>query len=106
MINRNVTKKADKSLKPWHMGTHLRVLSESYPINTNMTKFRWFLKIFLSLGAFDESSLSTGIVKGAILYSNLYQKSSAVLYFLRIRHVRLWSIGFMQPLFSQLNTSE
>ena len=24
------------------MGTHLRVLSESYPMNTNMTGFRWF----------------------------------------------------------------
>ena len=28
------------------MGTHLRVLSESYPMNTNMTGFRWFSKIF------------------------------------------------------------
>ena len=26
------------------MGTHLRVLSESYPMNTNMTGFRWFTK--------------------------------------------------------------
>ena len=24
------------------MGTHLRVLTESYPMNTNMTGFRWF----------------------------------------------------------------
>ena len=31
------------------MGTHLRVLSESFPMNTNMTGFRWFLKIFASL---------------------------------------------------------
>ena len=23
------------------MGTHLRVLVESYPMNTNMTEFRW-----------------------------------------------------------------
>ena len=29
-------------LKPWHMGTHLRVLSESYPMNFNMAGFRWF----------------------------------------------------------------
>ena len=28
------------------MGTHLRVLSESFPMNTNMTGFRWFSKIF------------------------------------------------------------
>ena len=35
--------------KPWHIGTHLRVLSESYPMDTNMTGFRWFSKIFASL---------------------------------------------------------
>ena len=38
-----------KWLKPWQMGTHLRVLSKSYPMNTNMTGFRWFSKIFVSL---------------------------------------------------------
>ena len=27
--------KPEKCLEPWHMGAHLRVLSESYPINTN-----------------------------------------------------------------------
>ena len=32
-------KRAEKWLKPWHMGTDLRVLSESYPMNTNMTGF-------------------------------------------------------------------
>ena len=31
------------------MGTHLRVLGESYQMNTNMTGFRWFSKIFASL---------------------------------------------------------
>ena len=31
------------------MGTHLRVLSESSPMNTNITGFRWFSKIFASL---------------------------------------------------------
>ena len=41
-----MTQKAEKWLKPWHMGTHLRVLSESYPINTNMTGFRWFSYFF------------------------------------------------------------
>ena len=30
------------------MGTHLRVLSESYLMNINMNGFRWFLKIFVS----------------------------------------------------------
>ena len=37
-----------KKLKPWHMGTHLIVPSESYPMNTNMTGFRRFLKIIAS----------------------------------------------------------
>ena len=27
-------------LKPWHMGTHMKALSLSYPMNTNMTGFR------------------------------------------------------------------
>ena len=43
------TKKQKKWLKPWHMGTHLKVLSDSYPMNTNMAGFRWFPKIFASL---------------------------------------------------------
>ena len=35
--------------KPGHMGAQLRVLSEGYPMNTNMAGFRWFSKIFASL---------------------------------------------------------
>ena len=27
------------------MGTHLRLLSENYPMNTNMTGFQWFSKV-------------------------------------------------------------
>ena len=34
-------KKAEKWLKPWQIGTHLTVLSESFPMNTNMTGLRW-----------------------------------------------------------------
>ena len=49
-------------MKPWQMGTHWRVLSKSYPMNTNMTGFRWFIKIFAFL-CLDESSLSIGRVK-------------------------------------------
>ena len=37
-------KKTLKWLKSWQMGTQLRVLSKSYPMNTNMTGFRCFLK--------------------------------------------------------------
>ena len=36
-------------LKPWQMGTHLKVLSKSYAINNKMTGFRWISKIFVSL---------------------------------------------------------
>ena len=39
----------EKSPKPWQMGTHLRVLKKSYPMNTNMAEFRWFSKIFALL---------------------------------------------------------
>ena len=42
-------KKSEKRLNPWHMGTHLRVLSESYPINNNLTGFRWISKTFKAL---------------------------------------------------------
>ena len=44
------------------MGTHLRVLSESYPMNTNMTGFRK-LKKTLHPCALDECRLSIGRVK-------------------------------------------
>ena len=51
------------------MGTHLRVLSESYPINTNMTGFRTLDGFHYSLPpcALDESSFSIGKVKGNII---------------------------------------
>ena len=39
-------KKPEKWLKPWHMGTHLRVLSESSLMGTNMTGFRRFSELF------------------------------------------------------------
>ena len=42
------------------MGTHLSVLSESYPINTNMIGFRW---VSLLPHALDKSSPSIGRVK-------------------------------------------
>ena len=45
------------------MGTHPRVPSESYPLNTNMTGLQWFSKIFASFCGLDESSLSIGRVK-------------------------------------------
>ena len=46
------------------MGTHLRVLSESSLMNTNVTKLKWFSKIF---GSLYESSLSIGRVNPFML---------------------------------------
>ena len=43
------------------MGTHLRVLSKSYPMNTNMTGLDGFQKSLRPCGL-DESSLSIGRV--------------------------------------------
>ena len=53
-----------KWCKKSDMGTHLRVLSESYLKNTNMTGFRWFSKRALHSYALDESSLNIGTWKG------------------------------------------
>ena len=40
LANTKLSKKPKKWLTPWYMGTHLRVLSEIYPMNTNMKRFR------------------------------------------------------------------
>ena len=57
-----IAKVLERRLKPCHMGTHLRILSEGYPMNNNMTGFRCFSKIFAFL-SFGRSSLSIGRVK-------------------------------------------
>ena len=44
-----MTKTPEKQLESCRMGTHLRVLSESYPMNTNIKGISWFSKIFASL---------------------------------------------------------
>ena len=41
--------KPERWPKPWHLGTHLKVLSSTYPLNTNMTGLRWFSEIFASV---------------------------------------------------------
>ena len=41
----NDAKETEKLLKPWHMGTYMRVLRESNPMNTNMAGFGWYSKI-------------------------------------------------------------
>ena len=61
--NTKECKKPEKSLKLWQMGSHLKVLSESFPMSTNMTGFRWFSKIFAFLCIGQMYSLSIGRVK-------------------------------------------
>ena len=66
LANTKWCKKPEKWLKPWHMGTHLRALSESIPTNTSMTVFRWFVDDFKNIlhpCALDERSLSVGRVR-------------------------------------------
>ena len=53
LVNMKWWQKAEKWLKPWQMGTHLRVLSETIPMNTSMTGLRCFHN-FLPFCAFDE----------------------------------------------------
>ena len=43
--NTKLCKKPQKCLKPWHMGTYLRVLSKSHLMNTKVTRFGWLSKI-------------------------------------------------------------
>ena len=40
------------------MGTHMRVLSESYPMNTNMTGFGWFSNFFAGVNTLLQVSFS------------------------------------------------
>ena len=48
--------KPEKLLKLWHIGTRLRVVSESYPMNTTMSGLDGFQK-YLHPCPLDESSL-------------------------------------------------
>ena len=56
------------SKKPEKMNEtlHVKVLSEGYPMNTNMTGFRWFLEKSLHPRALEESRRSIGRVKPRI----------------------------------------
>ena len=61
-----------KLQKPWHMGTHLIVLSESFSMHTNMTGLDGYLKS-LHPCTLDESSLSIGRVKYLVKWPVLQQ---------------------------------
>ena len=45
LANTKSCKIPEKCLKPWHMGTHLRVHRKSYPMNTNKTGFKFSEKL-------------------------------------------------------------
>ena len=48
-VNTKLYKNPEKWPKPWKLGTHLKALSESYLMSTNMTGFGWFSKILAFL---------------------------------------------------------
>ena len=49
LANTKWSQKPDKMTETLANGTHLRVLIKSFPMNTNMTGFRWVSQIFASL---------------------------------------------------------
>ena len=59
-IYKMMQKSEKYDLKPWHIDTHLRVLSKSYPMNTNIAELRWFMNS-LHPCALDGSSLTIRI---------------------------------------------
>ena len=63
LANTKRCKETGEGLNTWHMGTYLKLLSESYPLNTNKAGFRWFLKKSLHPCALNKSSLSIGRVQ-------------------------------------------
>ena len=58
--------KCKKSLKPWHMGTHLTVLSEIFLMNTNMNRFRWFFKNLCILVLWPKVVLALEVLRGHV----------------------------------------
>ena len=58
----NIAKyKIMQTLKHWHVGTHLKVLLESYIMNTNMTGFRWYTKIWNPFEIFEPFEKVVGV---------------------------------------------
>ena len=82
LANAKWCKTPKKILKPWHIGTHLIVLRGSYPMNSNMSWFRWFSKVFVLL-CFGLSIAST--LEGLIIsLLNTYRLYYWVMYWLTI----------------------
>ena len=55
LANKEWCKKAEKWLKPWQMGTHVRVLAENFPMNDRVSLF---FKNLLRPCDLDKSNLS------------------------------------------------
>ena len=69
------TKWCKKTAK-WHVGTHLRVLCEIYPMNTNMTGLDGFQKP-LPPCALEGSILSIGMVKLPIYIKSIQRRKKS-----------------------------
>ena len=71
LANTKRCKTPEKWLKPWLMGTHLKVFNVSYPMNTNMTWFRWLFENLCTLIYLRKVVLSMeGLMKLIVYYYN------------------------------------
>ena len=105
LANTKWCKKPHKWLKPWHMGTHLRVFSGSFPMYTNMTGFRRFSKKNCVL--LRGTSTGTSVVsKSTSLYRmckfKVAQIPSCLVKFLALRIQALYIIWSLNCLVSDL----
>ena len=90
LTNTKWCKKPEKWLKPWYMGTHLRVLSESYLMNTNNWQgLDGFKDVCILVLQTKVASALEGLF--VCLFWN-YKKIAANVYWLRhIKGLAFWS---------------
>ena len=62
LANTKWVKKTEEILKPWHMGTHQRVLSEIFPMYTNMTVLEMVCKFCFTVFLTKEASALEGLI--------------------------------------------
>ena len=72
LANTKCSKKLEKIIKPWHIGTHMRVLSESFPMDTIMTGVRWFLENFVFVHWAKEASALKGCDNATVGHSTIH----------------------------------
>ena len=79
LANTKWCKNRKKCLKLWHIGTHLRVLTGSYSINTDMTGFRWLSKDFCILELWSKLAPALeGLISFIYLRNDSYARSEIV----------------------------